>query len=218
MRLQAAIQGDLKHLMQQELTAAETAVTAGVRDATGALKTALRRQVTGAGLGSRLANTWRGQTFPSGQKSLEAAGFVWSKAPTLIGAYDQGATIRSSRGFYLAIPLPAAGRYGRGRAKITPGLWERTTGIRLRFVYRRGAPSLLVADNAKLNRSGRARANVGRRDGAVFTRLAGRSTIPVFLLVPQVRVAKRLDVAGAAQEAAGQLPTAIMRHWREPDR
>jgi hypothetical protein len=57
MRLQAAIQGDLKALLKAELGAAERAVTAGIREATDGLKTELRGQITGAGLGSRLANT-----------------------------------------------------------------------------------------------------------------------------------------------------------------
>lgn len=218
MRIVAALQGDIAAFMREETLAAETAVTAGVKQTTDSLKLSLRRQVTSAGLGTKLANTWRGEVYPKGQKSLEAAGFVWSKAPTIVGAFERGALIRSSRGFYLAIPLPAAGKRGLGRKKITPGEWERMTGMRLRFVYRRNAPSLLVADNARLSKAGRARANTGKRDGAVFTRLSGRSTVPVFLLVPQVRLAKRLDVTAAATAAAQQLPASILANWREPTR
>ena len=84
MRLQAAIQGDLQALLKDELRGAERAVTAGVRAATTGLKTELRAQVTSAGLGQRLANTWRSRIYPEGQQSLGAAGFVWSKAPNLI--------------------------------------------------------------------------------------------------------------------------------------
>jgi Family of unknown function (DUF6441) len=84
MRLTAAIQGDLQALLKAELRGAERAVTAGVRAATLGLKTELRAQVTGAGLGQRLANTWRSTVYPEGQQSLGAAGFVWSKAPNLI--------------------------------------------------------------------------------------------------------------------------------------
>ena len=58
--------------------------------------------------------------------------------------------------------------------------------MRLRFVYRPAAPSLLVADNARLSKRGRAAANIGRRQGDVFTRLSGRTTVPLFILVPQV--------------------------------
>lgn len=54
--------------------------------------------------------------------------------------------IRSKQGLFLAIPTATVGRFGDGRRKIMPGSWERIHGMRLRFVYRRGAPSLLVAD------------------------------------------------------------------------
>ena len=81
MRLLAALQGDLKKIMAAEQRAAERAVTDGVRQATDGLKLELRGQVTGAGLGQRLANTWRGQVFPKSGQSLNAAGFVFSKAP-----------------------------------------------------------------------------------------------------------------------------------------
>ena len=214
MRLQAAIQGNLNDLLKAELAAAERAVSAGVREATDGLKTELRRQVTGAGLGTRLANTWRGEVYPKGQPSIGAAGFVWSKAPGLVRMYAEGAVIRSKRGLFLAIPTPAAGRYGDARQKITPGAWERIHGLRLRFIYRRGGPSLLVADNARLTKRGRATANIGRRRGDPFTRLTGRTTVPLFILVPQVAVRKRLDVDGAWQKWIRALPALLRSKWR----
>jgi hypothetical protein len=213
MRLRAAIQGDLNALLEAELGAAERAVTAGIREATDGLKAELRGQIAGAGLGSRLANTWRGEVYPKGQPSIGAAGYVWSKAPGIVRLYAEGAVIRSKQGLFLAIPTTAAGRYGDGRRKITPGAWERIHGLRLRFVYRRGGPSLLVADNVRLTKRGRAAANIGRRQGAPFTRLAGRTTVPVFLLVPQVTVRKRLDVDGAAHKWIRALPQLVLRAW-----
>ncbi|QLH38097.1 MAG: hypothetical protein HWD60_02675 [Defluviicoccus sp.] len=179
MRLTAALQGDLNALLQAEHAAAERAVTAGVREATQGLKGELRRQITGAGLGRRLANTWRSQVYPKGRPSVAAAGYVWSKAPRLVRLYDEGAVIRSRNGLFLAIPMPAAGQYGDGRQRLTPGAWERIHGVRLRFVYRRNGPSLLVADNARLTNRGRAAANIGRSRGVAYTRLAGRTTVPL---------------------------------------
>ena len=215
MRLLAAIQGDLNALLQAELGVAERAVTVGIRAATDGLKTELRGQITGAGLGARLANTWRGEIYPKSGQSIGAAGYVWSKAPGLVRLYAEGGIIRSKQGLFLAIPTPAAGRFGDGRQKITPGAWERIHGVRLRFVYRRGSPSLLVADNARLTRRGRAAANIGRSKGAAFTRLAGRTTVPLFILVPQVSVRKRLNVEGAAQKWMAALPQLVLRNWRE---
>jgi hypothetical protein len=213
-RLEAALQGSLREMMAAELRAAERAVTAGIREATDGLKTELRGQITSAGLGSRLANTWRGEVYPKGQASIGAAGYVWSKAPGLVGMYAEGAVIRSKQGLFLAIPTPAAGRFGDNRQKITPSAWERIHGLRLRFVYRSGRPSLLVADNVRLSKRGRAAANIGRHQGAAFTRLSGRTTVPLFVLVPQVTVRKRLDVAGSADKWIAALPRLVVQHWQ----
>jgi hypothetical protein len=212
-RLLAAIQGDLNALLTEELGNAERAVTVGIREATDGLKGELRGQITGTGLGTRLANTWRGEVYPRSGQSIGAAGYVWSKAPGLVRLYAEGGIIRSKQGLFLAIPTPAAGRFGDGRQKITPGSWERIHGMRLRFVYRRGSPSLLVANNARLTKRGRAAANIGRRQGAAYTRLSGRATVPLFVLVPQVRVRRRLDVAGAGEKWIRMLPQLVLRHW-----
>lgn len=213
MRLDAALTGSLKQAMAEEIKAAERAVTSAVRTAADGLKAELRAQITGAGLGRRLANTWRNETYPKGGTSISAAGFVWSKAPGLVRIYEEGATIRSTKGLFLAVPTSAAGRYGDGGKKITPAAWERRTGIRLRFIYRRGTPSLLVADNARLSKGGRAAANLGRRQGASFIRTSGRTTVPIFILLPFVRFRKRLNVAGAARKWIVSLPGLVNKHW-----
>ena len=207
-----------KGLTEAEGDAARS-VTGAMREVTEGLKADLRADVVDAGLGQRLANTWRGKTYPEGGVSLEAASFVWSKAPNIVDAFDRGVTIKSARGFWLAIPTPAAGVKGLsatgGMKRITPGGWERRTGMKLRFVYRRGRPSLLVADNARLSKKGLARPNIGRtRAGAQFTRLKGRSTVVVFILVPQVTLQKRLDIASAARRWADRVPGLLASHWR----
>lgn len=120
----------------------ERAVTSGMRDATDGLKQDLREDVVAAGLGERLSRTWRGKTFPEVGESAEAAAYVWSRAPKIVDAFDRGVVIRSARGLFLAIPTAAAGKSGRSAAgsleKITPDSWQRRTGLKLRFVYRRG--------------------------------------------------------------------------------
>lgn len=211
MRLSAQIIGDLGRIMAEEVKAAEMAVTAGVGEAAEGLKTELRTQITNAGLGARLARTWRSETFPKGQNSIRAAGLVWSKAPGIIRIYEDGATIRSTKGFFLAIPTAAAGRFGDGGRKITPGGWERRTGQRLRFVYRRHAASLLVADNMRA-RTGK-RGGYARASAAAVRSGRGLVTVPIFILVPQVTFRKRLDVASAANSWQERLPGLVVRNW-----
>lgn len=219
------LQGDLRQIMAEETEDAAAAVTRGIGSATDGLKDELRQQVVGAGLGQRLANTWRGDKYPSrsGVTSLRAAGLVYSNAPDIAHAFNSGTPIRSKDGFFLAIPTAAAGargmrRDGTGREKITPGGWERRTGLRLRFVYRRGAPSLLVADNVRIGRTGLAKPNTVTRKGNKATRLTGRTTTVIFVLVPQVSLRKRLDIDGAVQRWTSRLPELIVNSWPERKR
>jgi hypothetical protein len=206
MKLKLDITPDLVAAMQAEVLAGERAVTSAMREAGNGLKTAWRGQITGAGLGRRLANSIRSQAYPKAGESLNAAALVWSKAPVIVGAHDTGPLIRSKDGFWLAIPTEAAGRGLRG-GRITPGEWERRRGLRLRFVYRPRGPSLLVADG-RLNSRGlgvASRSKTGR----------GRMTVPIFLLVPQVKLPKRLDLARDADRALDSVPGLIIANWVE---
>jgi hypothetical protein len=180
--------------MAAEIAAGERAVTAAMREAGTGLKLAWRGQITGAGLGARLANSIRAEVFPKAGASLNAAAVVWSKAPVIIGAHDAGPLIRARNGLWLAIPLPAAGKALGGR-RITPAAWERKTGLRLRFVCRRSGPSLLVAPE-------------GSRSPAA-------TVAAIFLLVPQVKLPKRLDLARDAERAHDAVPGLIVANWVE---
>ena len=207
MKLKMDFDPDLVGMLQAEIKAGEHAVTAAMKSAGSELKQAWREQITRAGLGHRLPRTIRNRTYPKGKDSIDAAAFVWSNAPEILNAHDKGVLIRSKNGFYLAIPTEAAGK-GRGGARLTPAQWEQRRGMRLRFIYRRNAPSLLVAGKARINPRGTAvasRSKTGR----------GQVTAPIFLLVPQVRLRKRLDLARDAERVAGAVPGLIVERWVE---
>jgi hypothetical protein len=207
-KLFADIQGDIRAMMQQELVAAERAVTAGVSEAASGLQMAWRGQITGAALGQGLANSIRKKLYPTSGASIRAAAVIYSNASKVVDAFDRGALIRTKNGFWLAIPAAAAGKKGVGTKRITPGGWEQRTGQRLRFVYRRGQPSLLVAET-RLNSKGRAvvsKSKTGR----------GVATVPIFLLVPQVKLGKRLDLARDAVRAHEAVPQLIVSAWESP--
>ena len=143
-------------------------MTVGVTRTGEALKAAWRAQVTGAGLGRRLANAIRANRYPRSGESIAAASLVFSRAAEIIDAFDRGVLIRSKHGLWLAIPTAEAGTRGVGRARITPGGWERRTGLRLRFVYRRGRPEPARRrrrpDQRPRPRRGEARPPPARRD------------------------------------------------------
>lgn len=204
MKLRLEISGSIAADMRAELIAGEKAISDAVRGAALSLKTDWRGQITGAGLGARLARSIRSEDYPKGRPSLNAAALIWSNAPVIVGAHEEGPLIRSQSGLWLAIPTAAAGKSTRG-GRITPAEWEHRRGVPLRFIYRARGPSLLVAEG-RLNSRGlgvASRAKSGR----------GLASVPIFLLVRQVKLTKRLDLAKAAQAAVGRIPSAIVANW-----
>jgi hypothetical protein len=147
--------------------------------------------------------------------SIMAAGLVYSRAPEVVGAHAQGATIRSKDGFWLAIPLPAAGKGPRGK-RMTPGLWEKIRGQRLRFVYRRGKPSLLVAENQRARQGQRGGFSAASQKAQASGR--GLVTVPMFLLVPQVTLKKKFDIDSASRRWVSRLANRIANRFDEAER
>lgn len=97
--------------------------------------------------------------------------------------------------------------------RITPGRWEQANGKRLRFVFRRNGPSLLVADDM--------RARTGKRGGfsaasaSALRTGRGLTTVPIFILVPQVSLKKRFDIDSTGQKWIGQLPRLVIQNWKD---
>jgi hypothetical protein len=189
-----------------------TATTVAVSAATAGLRVDLQAEIERANLGERLPNAVRSEVYPGrGKVSMRAAGMVWARgkgAQTILDAFSRGVTIRSKDGAWLAIPTEAAGK-SFGRQRITPALWEQKTGLRLRFIYRpRPLPSLLVAD---------LRAGQGKRGGfrkhSEKSQASGRNatTVPIFILLPQVSLRKRLSPDTLAKLWVARVPDLIDR-------
>jgi hypothetical protein len=86
----------------------------------------------------------------------------------------------------------------------------------LRFVPRSTGPSLLVVDRLRASFSRKTGALRGFRRGTdrARARRDGLATVMMFLLVPQVELSKRLDVARAAERWSAQLPALIEQQLR----
>jgi len=214
MELATTIVRSLRREMQAELRDLERAVAGGTRDAGRGLKTELRRQVASAGLGQRLANGWRDRYYPNQQ--LDAASLVYTKAPQIIRAFDEGAVIRSRRGRFLAIPTENAPRKGTDGRRISPSTFPEHRFGPLRFVPRPSGPSLLVVDGLRASFSRQTGELRGFRRATDRARRSGQglTTVVMFLLVPQVKLRKRLDVARAAERWSAQLPALIEQQLR----
>lgn len=212
----------LQQLIAEGHQRSEIAMTRAIGAAGRGLQAELRAQVVTAGLGRRLGQTWRLGLYPAAGASLDAAAVVATRAPHLIRAFQEGAVIRSASGFWLAIPSDMAPKRGLGGKRISPTNFPEHVYGALRFVYRRPpAPSMLVVDNQRMTRTGRLRlaqapgqypANwtKSRRQTRVETG-AGRVTVPMFFLFPQVKLRKRLDVTGAAEGWRAAIPALFGR-------
>jgi hypothetical protein len=214
LKLTATIARSLQAEMQAELREIERAVATGTREAGRGLRTELRCQVGSAGLGQRLADSWRDQHYPN--RKLDAASLVYTQAPQIIRAFDQGTVIRSRRGRFLAIPTENAPKKGSDGKRISPSTFTEHRFGPLRFVPRPSGPSLLVVDGLRASYSRQTGELRGFRRATERARRSGQglTTVVMFLLVPQVKVPKRLDVARTAERWSGQLPVLIEQQLR----
>ena len=211
MRREAAIHGDRSEYLKQEIAAAETAVTAVVKEVTIGIQADLRQQVVSAGLSDRVAKSWRAKFYPSG-KSIKAAGFIYTKAPNIIYAFNYGAVIKSSKGAFLAIPTASAPKRGTDGKRINPSNFPEGSLGKLRFVYRVGAVSLLVADNLRAKTG--VRGGFGKASSSAVAK-GQVATVVMFFLVPQVTMKKKLDIDAVSNKWSSALAERILANWPE---
>jgi hypothetical protein len=192
----------------------EKAVAAAMNDVQAGLKDELRQQVIEAGMGSRLAKTWRGRRFPESRPSINSAAYLWSRAPDIVDAFERGVPIVARNRRFLAVPTKDAGvsHTTVKNKRLTPTIWETETGVKLRFVPR-GSHALLVTDASYVRQPARWR----RRKSFKPIRAplsGGRRFLVIFVLLPMVNPRKRFDVEGAGNRWADRVPGLIAQHWR----
>jgi len=140
-----------------------------------------------------------------GERAVAPAELTDEQTLNLIGSN------RSQQEFFTLPDMQCDGVPARGLVLgevlegIAPGEWERRSGLLLRFIYRRRGPSLLVAEG-RLNSKGRAVASKSKTG-------RGLTTVAIFLLVPQVKLRKRLDLAREAARAVDGVPGRIVVAW-----
>ena len=100
--------------------------------------------------------------------------------------------------------------------RISPSTFPEHRFGPLRFVPRKTGPSLLVVDGLRASFSRQTGQLKGFRRGTDRARRSGQglTTVVMFLLVPQVKLRKRLDVARAAEHWSAQLPALIEQQLR----
>ena len=189
----------------------------------------------------RLANTVRAETYPRGRQSRGAAGLVFVRtgrdgqigsAVAALQNLSQGAVIHpAGGGRYLAIPTGYNLRQGQrqagrqGRIIVTPE--KMLADRKMTFTIKVAGGALMwcirLTTAQSKGRNGRVQTRVfrgnnhdqqllgsGRRKRVAQMQQQG--WLPMFLLVPQIRISRRLDLDGVADRAFASLPTRLLRH------
>ncbi len=208
-------------------------MTAAMRDTVAEVKEAFRDQVRSAGLGDRLANAVRGNTFPDrpGRFSLEPAGEILARASkegtsaaAIIESYASGATIVPRNGRrWLLVPTDDCPRKRQGAALTLAEVEARfgklqwvPANARFSTPSARGRASFhLVTKSAVIRKS------TQRWRKATPRELSGRTrnprpvqTVIMFNAVHAVKKPKSVDLSVPAALAEARFPAHLDNHWR----
>lgn len=225
MLLRAALVGNLQQAMDSEVRRVAASLRRAVTTAGLQVQAELRAQARGAGFkdgGKSVANAWRLKVYPKpgqGPRSLRPAADVTSNMPAVVDIFDKGAEVRVKRGRYLAIPTPV-NRTGRGRTnngrwpvRVTPqemfragGFVRPTRNPRVRLwclplrteTTKRGRIRLFAGSYVRVLTGNMKGAEARRRAYA-----AERTFVPMYFLMKQVSLRKRLNTAQVRARASG---------------
>lgn len=214
--LKLALVGDLQKTRKAERNAVATGLRDGMQDLTGVGKKRLRLQMTRAGLGERLAKTWRDRVYPAAKlETLEPAGVIWSNAPKIVRAFSEGTPIRSGRAAgWLAIPTdlapPSRKRGARRKRMSMEDFLDEFGEDSLRVFAQPGSAGrvmLAVADK------GFARGR-GKRGGS--RRLKDKARVKpepllMYVIVRQVRLRQSLNIDSVERALLRLAPDYISR-------
>jgi hypothetical protein len=204
-------------LLGRDLKNRKVAFRNALRTASRGLEKDLEAATEGAGLG-RLARAWQSKTYPDRENagSLKAAAIIYPQGGKntqgAINIFGRGGIIRSGAGKYLAIPTASAPKTGTDGKRINPSNFPEVSLGRLRFVFRRGRPSLLVVDKRG--------APAGARRGRSLIKIPASQdkVITMFILVPAVAVAKRFDIEALTDIRFRQIQAEYEREYKVLDR
>lgn len=210
MQIVAQLEANIGREMAQIGTGLRESADAAIRS-TGASDKARARAVVASALGVRAGNLVDSTFYIEPDRPLVYFRKErWSKGRGrfVLGMYETGGTIVPTSGGLLWIAQPSVARFGLfggKRQRLTPELFEKRTGLDLKFAPGRNGSVLAFARDARLGRSGRAeRVKNVRRRGKL--RAAGQlRDILVFVGRPQVAVRKRFDLGQVTRESEEML-------------
>lgn len=195
-QLELWIRGDYEETVAERMAAIARGATRAARKMNKRGKDMLRADTRrGFAEGARLANTWRGKVYPDlpGVYSTQPAVVLFSAAPQLAMAFEEGARIRARNGGqYVCVPTEHAPKPSQRR------VGQRTNRDWLAFA-RRAYPDMEFIPV----RAGRFGVLAVRRPGE-----GGRETLLVlFLCVRQTRLRKRMHFRSIFRALEAEWPS-----------
>lgn len=206
--------------------AAAKHITAAMKTEARTLERAVEQATTTAGLPA-LAKTWQSRVYPDGKDVMGPAIWVWSKAPVPMRAFVYGAEVRPKGGRYLAIPTQwneprgRRGTGGRRGMKVTPDQMAAAKGetfviegksgvllwcVRVRPVNGRGRGRRHLTGGGATFNTGHRRASVLE---AQFSAAAARGFVPLFVLMKEATIRKRIDLGPAVAASSARIKAAL---------
>jgi len=234
MRVVATVLGNLGQMLEAEERRARRAIETGIRETAEGLRQDLKAHMKEAGLPG-LAPVWKMKFLPGRHSAWNSAAFVYPdgvRVREAIWAFENGATIRAAGGRHLAIPTGYNKPRGWRKSGAKPLISAKDMAAMKRWSFvkktkdgrglvwflrvtraqeqtKRGkVRDLAYAGGVRMVGSGRV-----RRTKAILE--AG--AVPMFLLLPQVRLAKRLDIAGIVGRWKDKLVERVIQAWEEAD-
>lgn len=159
-----------------------------------------------------LKNTWRSEVFPRAGLAYEPSVIWFSNAEAIVSSFDDGQPIRAKTGGFLAVPIPGspAEDFPNPRGPDTKVDYaQQRFGDQLKFVPgtpRR--PAMLVLEGGSFTKTGKLSRRKRTKTGKFGK---GTASIPLFFLVKEVRLGKRLDVQARFKEITADFTTRMPR-------
>lgn len=215
MRLAAAVTGGLfdylkgrRDALAKEVTSVVNRTSTELRDE---YRAEMKRVFRNAGGRSRdFSKTVRANLYPGRRASTNAAGLVYFGADWM-RAHVEGVTIRAAGGRWLVIPLPYAEKLGFGRQAVNRSTFGRfVAGSRAgdanidKAERKFGKLAPYPISGGRILLVARPKTTAKRRRRGAPAKLADGS-IPLFLLLPAVRLRARFQIKPAADRALNKL-------------
>ena len=210
-----AVRGNYQKVINNRTQAVLDGLHFGTRESTDTGKNQTRADIRKAGMGNRLAGTVQSKTYPSRGRSFSPTGMIYSKAPHIVGAHADGGIINAVSGaMHIPIEDSPAEKLRARKGETLLEAAERRFG-KLQFIARRGKPPLLAA---KMNVTAAGRFTKVRALKPLKTRQGPRinarqlATVPLFKLVRNVRLKKRLNTRQILDKARRRHPARLAFH------